>query len=315
MLDEDEIALNWRIDTTPISRARSRSLYDFERTGDSIVLPGSIAYQRLREWEREDLKRQAASSPSSATRKPILRTSRPRPTEETDSGASSTARLRAIAEYDASLAEIEAKRKQKAAEEELARAVQLNSFTVRYQDPTNRQPLGSLLCEWALPRSSSQIEYFIIERQADGKDWSSIGENIDKTASQTALDIASLFTSNADQPTSSVRFRLKAQLNNGSTVTSEPTDEILIDTTSQQGVIIPRVEVLSSSSVQLTWDNDDGQTPSNLYDIEKRGGPQMPWEKVLQVSLGQGTATLDQLTDAERCQFRLVPAVSSSGMC
>ena len=307
MLDEDEIALNWRIDTTPISRARSRFLYDFDRTGDSLVLPGNIAYQRLREGEREDLKKQAAST-SSSTRTPKVRAP--------PSNDSSAARLRAIAEYDAALAEAEAKRKQKALEDDLARKVQLSSFTVRYQGPTNREPLGSLLCEWALPHSSSQIDYFTIERQIDGKDWSSIEEKIDRTADQTALDIASLFADNHDQPMPSARFRLKAHLNNGSTVTSAPTDEIIIDTSNEQGVIIPRVEVLSSSSVQLTWDNDQAQKQSNNgYDIEKRAGPHMPWEKVLPVALEQGAAHLDQLTDAEHCQFRLVPAVSSPGMC
>jgi hypothetical protein len=48
MLDEDEFSLNWRIDLSPIGRARSRSVFDFDRSHNTIVLHGSYAYERLR---------------------------------------------------------------------------------------------------------------------------------------------------------------------------------------------------------------------------------------------------------------------------
>lgn len=48
MLGEDEISLNWRLDLTPVGRARSRSPHDFDRWANSLVLKGSIAYERLR---------------------------------------------------------------------------------------------------------------------------------------------------------------------------------------------------------------------------------------------------------------------------
>ncbi|CAF5199054.1 unnamed protein product, partial [Rotaria magnacalcarata] len=65
MLDEDEIILGWHINSTPIGRLRSRSLYDFERTSEPTFLPGNIAYQRLREMEQEYFKKNASTqSPS-----------------------------------------------------------------------------------------------------------------------------------------------------------------------------------------------------------------------------------------------------------
>jgi hypothetical protein len=48
MLGEDEISLNWRLDLSPIGKARSRSLYDFDRWSNALVLQGSMAYERLR---------------------------------------------------------------------------------------------------------------------------------------------------------------------------------------------------------------------------------------------------------------------------
>ena len=48
MLGEDEISLTWRTDLLPIGRSRNRFPYDFERTGSTFVLQGSIAYERLR---------------------------------------------------------------------------------------------------------------------------------------------------------------------------------------------------------------------------------------------------------------------------
>ena len=48
MLGEDEFSLNWRLDLIPIGRARARSLYEFDRWNTSLVLQGSLAYERLR---------------------------------------------------------------------------------------------------------------------------------------------------------------------------------------------------------------------------------------------------------------------------
>ncbi len=48
MLGEDEISLNWRLDLSPIGRAQARSLHDFDRWANTLVLKGSMAYERLR---------------------------------------------------------------------------------------------------------------------------------------------------------------------------------------------------------------------------------------------------------------------------
>ena len=48
MMGEDEISLNWRTDLLPIGRARNRFPYDFDRAGNTLVLQGSVAYERLR---------------------------------------------------------------------------------------------------------------------------------------------------------------------------------------------------------------------------------------------------------------------------
>jgi hypothetical protein len=48
MLDEDEFSLSWRMGLSPIGRARSRSVYEFDRWNNPAVLKGNIAYERLR---------------------------------------------------------------------------------------------------------------------------------------------------------------------------------------------------------------------------------------------------------------------------
>lgn len=48
MLGEDEFSLNWRSCLLPIGRGRSRSLYEFDRWSNTLVLKGNIAYERLR---------------------------------------------------------------------------------------------------------------------------------------------------------------------------------------------------------------------------------------------------------------------------
>lgn len=120
MLDEDEITLNWHIDTTPIGRARSRSLYDFNRIGETSALPGRIAYERLREMEQEDMKKRPSSQ------FPSRRVYRQRSSEQHNYSGSnhtpSASRLRALAEYDTELAESEERRKREAEENEKYRS-------------------------------------------------------------------------------------------------------------------------------------------------------------------------------------------------
>lgn len=48
MMGEEEITLTWRNDFLPIGRSRNRFPYDFDRNGNTFVLQGSIAYERLR---------------------------------------------------------------------------------------------------------------------------------------------------------------------------------------------------------------------------------------------------------------------------
>jgi hypothetical protein len=310
MLDQDEIALNWRIDTTPIGRARSRSHYDFDRIGDSTALPGRIAYERLRESEQEaSKKRPSLSIPTRPVREHRQRSSEQHdrsPLGNSNGGAKpSTARLRALAEYEAELAKSDAERRRQAKENRLNvpndDKIELNSFTVRYENSS-----GHLLCEWVSPDSSSGIDYYTIERQLGNNEWLPVGEKINKSQNLIQLNSSSL--SSGDENLSS-RFRLKAYLNNGETLTSKPTDEILIDSTEGNGIIIPDVEILSADSVELTWkNNEDGIT--NFYDIEKKDSQQTEWEKVTKVSLSQGSARVDHLNDSQQCQFRLVPSTS-----
>ena len=304
------MALNWRVDLTPIGRARSRSLYEFDRFGDSMALPGRIAYQRLRESERDDLKRQA-TVPSLSRRNQTRRTrlsEQPDPLSGSDS-TPSAARLRALAEYEAGLAESDAKRKQKANEEQL-QATDLRSFTVRHEKSplsdgpsAGRESVGHLLCEWQLPSSSSSVStglnYLTVEWQSGDQPWTPIGDRMDGSQNQLQLDVASL--PSMDRP---ARFRLKAHLRNGTIVTGEPTDEINMDWI---GSITPAVEVLSATSVQLSWTNAE-ELNSKFYDIEKREGSE--WIKVNQIQLEQGSARIDDLLDAQQCQFRLMPSAS-----
>jgi hypothetical protein len=329
MLDEDEISLNWRIDTTPIGRARSRSVYDFDRTGDSIVLPGSIAYQRLREMEQEDLKRQPLPQYSSRIKERRKRLSQQYDTPPLSNSASnnpSAARLRALAEFDAELAESEAERRRQAKEkqrkeEENAKSgeIELISFTVRYEDSSSSNKksddgnsLGRLVCEWISPSSSSGIKHYTIERQLGDKEWLPIGDKIDNSNNQTELDILSLISddNNANVPS---RFRLKAHLENGKTFTSQPTDEIdIVNLIGGKRIIKPNVEILSANSVRLTWDNNENDGTIK-YNIVKKEAGQTEWEKVTKVPLSKGSAQVDNLTDAYQCQFRLVPSTSDKG--
>jgi len=122
MLDEDEISLNWHFDTTPIERARSRSVYDFDRTGDTIVLPGRIAYERLREMEKELLKNQPVPQVPSrrnyGRRQKLSEQPDHLPLSNGNGNTPSASRLRALAEYEAELAEANARRQRQAEENE-----------------------------------------------------------------------------------------------------------------------------------------------------------------------------------------------------
>lgn len=263
MLDEDEINLSWRIDTTPLSRVRSRSLYDFERGGESLVLPGSIAYERLRDMEKDLYKH--------------------RPISRAKSNVDDEEKRRA-----------EARRKQN----------DMNSFDVR------KKTSESFICQWTSPRWTSEIDFFQVERQIDGNDWENLGEKLDRTTDHLELKIESIVN---DQPNRS-RFRLKAKLNDGKTLFSDPTDEILLEPIeNQQGFIYPDVKILSVDSAELSWKNQKPKgnvEPSNFYDLEKRDGPNGTWQKIRSVAFSHGSTQVDSLIDIDKCQFRLVPSSS-----
>ena len=317
MLGEDEIALNWFIDTTPIDRARSRSLYDFDRVGGARVLPGRLAYERLREIEREDVKRrpvpQVSSRRSYSSRPTTNGHDQAASSSDGNSNKSSAARLRALAEYEAELAEAEAKRRQ-AKQKEKSENIELIGFSIQYKDSPissdEKTSLGSLLCEWTSPSSSSNVNYFTIERQLDGQEWLLVEKLTDKSQNQIQLDISSLLLEekNANLPS---RFRLSAHLEGGKVVASQPTDQINLSSLIGKRLIIPNIEILSNDSARLTWANDESDNGQN-YDIEKREGPGTEWTKVSKVSLEQGSAQVDNLQEIGKCQFRMVPSSAGS---
>ncbi|CAF3879351.1 unnamed protein product [Adineta steineri] len=131
MLGEDEINLNWRADLLPIGRARRRTLYEFNQLNNTLVLKGSIAYERLRDLEHETFQRtREPSMPTSSRRVQELRERRQRYSEQREcpssslngtaaSSSSSSSRLRALNEYDTALADSEKKRQQQAEENRL----------------------------------------------------------------------------------------------------------------------------------------------------------------------------------------------------
>ncbi|CAM2710152.1 unnamed protein product [Rotaria socialis] len=335
MLDDDEIVLGWHINSTPIERLRSRSLYDFERTSEPTFLPGNIAYQRLREMEQEDSKKNI-SMQSSSYRSHDYQERRKRLSQQHDSSSASSynddndnvsaARLQAKAEYETELAELDTKRKAREHANNLrsnpyedenykSDDIELISFSVRYEDasalsedPSDQNSLGRLLCKWTSPSSSSGIDYYTIEHQLGDQPWLSMGDKIDKLQNQTELDI-SLFILDDNNENVSSRFRLKVHLENGKNYPSKPTDQINISSISRKSIIIPNVEVLSDDSIQLTWNKDDPDKV-NMYDIEKKEAQQTEWEKVTKVPFLQGSALIDHLIDAQTCQFRLVPSAS-----
>lgn len=195
--------------------------------------------------------------------------------------------------------------------------IELIAFTVRWEaipsSTTNQDeqsPLVRLFCKWASPSSSSTIDYFTIERQVGDQEWLSIGKKIDKFANQTQLDISSSTDDNGINNNIPSYFRLKAHLQNGQTFTSKPTDEIFINFPEGKHVIIPDVEILSPNAVQLTWNDNENEETSNIYDVEKKEQQQSDWEKVKEVPLSQHSTRVDSLNGAEQYQFRLIQTTS-----
>ncbi|CAF3885816.1 unnamed protein product [Rotaria magnacalcarata] len=197
--------------------------------------------------------------------------------------------------------------------------IELMSFTVRWEPASSsnktqddNDSLIRLFCQWTSPNSSSAIDYLTIERQFGDQEWLPIGEKINKLDNQTQLDM-SLMNDNDEKTnaTTPSLFRLKAHLQNGQTITSKPTDEIFMNLCPEKNIIIPDVEVLSPSSVQLTWNNTEDEEKPNIYDIEKKEDEQLQWEKVTEVPLSQRSARIDSLTDANQCQFRLISSSKS----
>jgi hypothetical protein len=144
-----------------------------------------------------------------------------------------------------------------------------------------------------------------------------MGEKIDTSRNRTQLDIPS--TNNDDKNVPSY-FRLKAHLQHGQTFTSKPTDGIFLDLSEEKNIITPDVEILSPSSVQLSWNDEENEDKESedkeneekpsIYDIEKKEQEQPEWEKVTEVPLSQRSARIDSLTDATQCEFRLIPTSS-----
>jgi hypothetical protein len=200
--------------------------------------------------------------------------------------------------------------------------IKLTSFSVRCESvPTSRRiknnndSLISLVCQWAMPSSSSTIDYYTIERQVgDNNEWLPIGEKINQRQNQIQMDL-SLNEKNAHLPS---YFRLKAHLHNGQTCESESTDGIFFPLSNELNAIIPDVEILSSNSVELTWPDinqesktTNEQSKSNIYAVEKKEHQAQEitdWETVGQVPLSQRTVRIASLTDASQCEFRLIPS-------
>ena len=250
-----------------------------------------------------------------------------------------------------------------------------------------------LLCRWDPPSSSSAIEYYIIERQTGDQEWSPVGEKIRKSRNECELEISASINGENSATVPSY-FRLKAHLPNGQTSTSKATDGIILNGSKDQAVIVPEVEILSATAVQLTWkdseEDNNGTNGSNgnngkdkktekaatKYDVEKKeqvsqqqqpekqqSQKQQPekqqqqaspkqepakqqeqqrqgnkeqgqeaktdkqksarleqedtpkqaeaqWEKVTEVPISQKSVQIDSLTDAAKCEFRLVPSAS-----
>ena len=211
--------------------------------------------------------------------------------------------------------------------------IDLNAFTVRCNPVPNsvrsknkEDHLVRLSCQWAPSKSSSSIDFYTIERQLDDGEWQPVGNKIDHEKNQTQIDL-SLLNEEGNNKNLSSHFRLKAHLNDGQTVTSQPTDEIVLKIDDNTSAIVPDIEILSSSSVQLSWNSEDiadknkgNENQTNIYSIEKKEEQKQnkqheqsnEWEKVAEVPLSQEKIRIDSLSDASQCEFRLVPSASAS---
>ena len=247
-----------------------------------------------------------------------------------------------------------------------------------------------LLCQWDAPSSSSGIDYYTIERQTGDQEWSPVGEKIRKSQNESQLEISSSINGENGATVPSY-FRLKAHRPNGQTSTSKVTDGIFLNVSKDKAVIVPEVEILSATAVQLTWkDNEEDNNNNNnkkknnnekaatKYDVEKKeqvppqqqqpekqqSQKQQPekqqqsspkqepakqqeqqrqgnkeqgqeaktdkqksarqeqedppkkaeaqWEKVTEVPISQKSVQIDSLTDASKCEFRLIPSASTA---
>ncbi|CAF0986242.1 unnamed protein product [Adineta ricciae] len=205
----------------------------------------------------------------------------------------------------------------------LSQAYDLLSFVAHYEESSsddqsqeNQDSLGYLVCEWTTPKlpssstpiasAAAAIDHFTIERQFGGQNWLPLGEKIDTAQNKIELGLSSLLDEQIQENIPS-SYRLKAHFKSGKTWTSKPTNEINVDSLASGRFIKPDVEILSPNSVQLTW-QPTGDEKTTKYHIEKKESHQKQWTKVSTVSLLQDVAQIDDLTDAEQCEFRLVPS-------
>jgi hypothetical protein len=238
--------------------------------------------------------------------------------ERTDRDKTFECRRRAPAEYDVNLhgndvtSDDTARHERSMPSDDPANAIDWNSFTVhRERRPATNErdddDAGRLVCQWTLARSSADIDHYTIESQTNRNDWLPIGENIDPSRNRIELNVAALLTGECE-PCAGARFRLTAHLNDGRTVTSEPTEEINV--VEHGKTIVPVVTMLSSDAVRLTWNNETSTRPG-LYDIERRDGPHRPWQTISTVPLTQGSACIDGLDHTDQCEYRLRPSTAS----
>ena len=75
-------------------------------------------------------------------------------------------------------------------------------------------------------------------------------------------------------------------------------------------MIVPDLEILSSNSVRLNWNNAEHR----CYDIEKRNPNQLDWDKVCQVSGEECSMMFENLSESiDGSQFRLKPSPLNEG--
>ncbi|CAF0986559.1 unnamed protein product [Adineta ricciae] len=257
--------------------------------------------------------KQASTEEKSAKEKPVVQ-------EEKQEQSKKDAEVK---DRKAKASNVEAEESNTDDEYFLSQAYDLLSFVAHYgesssddQNHENQDSLGYLVCEWTTPKlpssstpivaAAAAIDHFTIERQFDGQSWVPLGEKIDTAQNKIELGLSSLLDEQIQENIPS-SYRLKAHFKSGKTWTSKPTNDINVDSLASGRFIKPDVEILSPNSVQLTW-QPTGDEKTTKYHIEKRESHQKQWTKVSTVSLLQDVAQIDDLTDAEQCEFRLVPS-------